>query len=288
MVTLIINPIELFFWTFRRNESDVVNLYNSLSKIMQIATGGNMLNFGYWDETTTTPLSAQKNLCRIFGDFAKLHKGDVIADIGSGFGEPAFQWANDYGVTVASVNINTIQLVDSKFNEKYVKKDSSVLHSVNASAVKLPFRDSSVDKVLSLESAQHFKPIAKFFSESRRILKKNGILSIAIPVMSKKYVLPISKLGSLSFTWSSEHYSMDFVTSVIQKERFKILELQKIGSNVYGPLADYYHKNKHLIGSKIRSVYPSYVERILEKSLSKMKKVSEKGIIDYVLISCEK
>ena len=26
-------------WTFRRNENDVVNLYNTLSPVMQLATG---------------------------------------------------------------------------------------------------------------------------------------------------------------------------------------------------------------------------------------------------------
>ncbi|MDP3779675.1 MAG: methyltransferase type 11, partial [Nitrosopumilaceae archaeon] len=40
-----INPLEVFFWTFRRNEKDVINLYDSLSDVMMIATGGDMLNF---------------------------------------------------------------------------------------------------------------------------------------------------------------------------------------------------------------------------------------------------
>ena len=36
----------MVLWTFRRNENDVVNLYNTLSPVMQLATGGDMLNFG--------------------------------------------------------------------------------------------------------------------------------------------------------------------------------------------------------------------------------------------------
>ena len=40
-------------WTFRRNEKDIVNLYNTLSPVMQLATGGNMLNFGCWDKKDT-------------------------------------------------------------------------------------------------------------------------------------------------------------------------------------------------------------------------------------------
>jgi len=47
---VVIDPIELLLWTFRRNEKDVVNLYNALSDVMRLSTGGDMLNFGYWTE----------------------------------------------------------------------------------------------------------------------------------------------------------------------------------------------------------------------------------------------
>ena len=34
-----LDPRDIFFWTFRRNESDVINLYDSLGSIMQVSTG---------------------------------------------------------------------------------------------------------------------------------------------------------------------------------------------------------------------------------------------------------
>ena len=46
----------MVLWTFRRNENDVVNLYNTLSPVMQLATGGNMLNFGYWHKDDISPI----------------------------------------------------------------------------------------------------------------------------------------------------------------------------------------------------------------------------------------
>ena len=58
-----INFVEMLLWTFRRNENDIVNLYDSLSPIMQLSSGGDMLNFGFWDELTKTPIDAQNNLC---------------------------------------------------------------------------------------------------------------------------------------------------------------------------------------------------------------------------------
>ena len=52
-----INLFEMLLWTFRRNENDVVNLYDSLSPIMQLSTDGDMLNFGYWDNSTDKPVA---------------------------------------------------------------------------------------------------------------------------------------------------------------------------------------------------------------------------------------
>jgi cyclopropane fatty-acyl-phospholipid synthase-like methyltransferase len=152
----------------------------------------------------------------------------------------------------------------------------------------LPFENESIDRVLSLEAAQHFKPLNNFISESFRILRKNGILALAIPVMSKNYTASMMKLGTLSFTWSSEHYSEEFVKSTLKQEGFNNIDLQKIGSNVYSPLANFYIENRDSIKNKILQYYPAYVEKILFKSLNKMKAVSEKKIIDYVLISCTK
>jgi len=113
-------------------------------------------------------------------------------------------------------------------------------------------------------------------------------LALAIPVMIEKHTTPMMKLGLLSMTWSSEHYSIDFVTSLLKQEGFNDIDLQKIGSNVYEPLARYYIENRESIKPRISSQYPSYVEKILFKSLNKMKEVSQKKIIDYILIRCQK
>jgi len=287
-----INPLELFLWTFRRKEKDVVNLYDSLSDLMRLATGGDMLNFGYWDDNTRTPLDAQKKMCTIFGKKALLSSEQNIVDVGSGISSPAIQWSLEYSpVKLSCVNINITQLHDSIKNaNKSIKADNinENFNFLNATATTLPFEKESVERVLALESAQHFKPLKNFISESYRILKKNGILALAIPVMSENHSASMIKLGSLSLTWPSEHYSTEFVNSNLKQERFRNIDLQKIGSNVYEPLAKYYIENRESIKHKIIQYYPAYVEKILFKSLNKMKQVSEKKIIDYILVSCQK
>ena len=42
--------------------------------------------------------------------------------------------------------------------------------------------NNSVDRVLALESAQHFKPLVDFILESKRVLIKSGLLVMAVPI----------------------------------------------------------------------------------------------------------
>lgn len=284
-----INPFELFLWTFRRNEKDVINLYNSLSNLMKISTGGDMLNFGYWDDTTSTLLEAQKNMCQIFAQKAQLQSNQHILDVGSGIGSPAIQWYYEYDpIELTCININYGQLQDSINNITQNNTSYKNFNLLNATATLLPFEKTSMDRVLALESAQHFKPLKSFISNSYRILKKNGILALAIPVVVEKHILNMIKLGVLSLTWYSEHYDIDYVKSLLKQEGFHNVNLQKIGSNVYEPLARYYIKNRESLKTKILKQYPSYVEKILFKSIIKMNEASKQNIIDYILVTCQK
>ena len=272
-----INPLDLFFWTFRRNEKDVVNLYTSLSPVMQLATGGSMLNFGLWSQNHLDPISAQKNLCQVFADMAELSSGMSVVDVGSGLSAPSKLWRDTYDdLKLYDVNINFKQLIFSG-SEKNIE-------FLNSTSTKLPFKNDSTDRVLALESAQHFKPISDFILESKRILKPSGLLALAVPVASKHSTF--RDMGLLKFTWSSEHYDVDYLKTLLSSTGFTISEEKLIGSNVYEPLANYYLENRAKLRTAILKNYPSYVETILFKSIQKMKKASESKIIDYVLLKC--
>ena len=272
-----INPIDVFLWTFRKNERDVVNLYNTMSPVMQIATGGSMLNFGYWSSEHLDPISAQENLCNLFGNLSELSTAKTVLDVGSGLSAPSKLWRDSYpDLNLYDVNIN--------FKQLSFLKDTKNIEFLNSTSTKLPFMNNSVDRVLALESAQHFKPLEDFISESKRVLMKSGFLIMAVPITLKNSSL--SKLGLLKFTWSSEHYSLDYLKNLISSNGFKIIDETLIGSNVYDPLTDYYVENRKLLSGKILQHYPRYMEKILYNSLLKMKKASQEKIIDYVLLKC--
>ena len=272
-----INPIDVFLWTFRKNEKDVVNLYNTLSPVMQIATGGSMLNFGYWSKEHSDPISAQENLCNVFGNLSELSAAKNVVDVGSGLSAPSKLWRDSYPtLNLYDVNINFKQL-------NFLKHEKNI-EFLNSTSTKLPFANNSVDRVLALESAQHFKPLDNFISESKRVLMKSGFLVMAVPITLKNSSL--GRLGLLKFTWSSEHYGLDYLRDLISSNGFKIIDETLIGKHVYDPLAEYYVENRKLLSEKILKQYPGYMEKILYKSLLKMKKASEEKIIDYVLLKC--
>jgi ubiquinone/menaquinone biosynthesis C-methylase UbiE len=244
---------------------------------MQLATGGSMLNFGYWSDHHTDPISAQNNLCMVFANMAELSSAKQIVDVGSGLSAPSKLWRDNYSeIKLYDVNINFKQLSFSGTQKN--------IEFLNSTSTKLPFADKSIDRVLALESAQHFKPLSDFISESKRILKKSGLLVMAVPVTSENSSL--GKLNLLKFTWSSEHYGIDYLKNLINSYGFSISEEKLIGSNVYDPLTDYYLENRDELKISILKNYAPYVEKILFKSLQKMKKASEEKIIDYVLLKC--
>ena len=271
-------------WTFRRNENDVVNLYNTLSPVMQLATGGNMLNFGYWHKDDTSPIDAQNRLCTKIAQLTELDSTNTLLDVGSGLSSPSMMWSRLYpsiSILCLNINYNQLQLAKQTLNKNRV---NSMINVINSTATKFPLPSNSMERIIALESAQHFKPFDNFISESYRVLKNDGILTFAIPVTTKNSNM---KLGILSLTWSSEHYSENFVISKTC-EKFKITKKIKIGSDVFEPLTDYYVKNRQILRKNILTTYPSYVENILFKSLLKMKKVSHEKLIDYLLVKCVK
>jgi len=246
---------------------------------MQLTTGGDMLNFGYWDGNGCKPIDAQRNLCSLVGEIAGLGSASSLIDVGSGLAAPAAKWKLDYNaLDISCVNINYRQLLHAN--------SLAGISLVNATSTALPFANESADRVIALESAQHFRPFDRFVRECRRVLKPNGMLVIAMPVTMRQRsrLKELVSLGLLSFTWSSEHYRLGDVKSAIEENGFEISEVRLVGKRVYEPLTDYYMQNREQLREKVLKEYSSSVEGILYKSLLKMRDVSKKGVIDYAII----
>lgn len=270
---VLLNPLAIVGWTFRRHQADTIRLYDALSDVMSLATGGGSLNFGLWTDSCTQPLLAQETMARRFGDLANLHSAQTVADIGCGRAGPASVWRRAYP---------NAQVIGIDLNHRGLKIADSLSCAVNATSTKLPLADCSMDRVLALESAQHFRPLSEFTIEAARVLKPDGILCMALPIAGPRYAL--HRLGLLWLTWSSEHYTLQTIHDSIESAGLQILDESLVGGFVYTPLAEYYIKNRDVLKKRITSAYPRYVETLLYHSMLDMKCASESGIIDYVLV----
>ena len=262
-----VNLLHFPLWILRRNECDVVNYYNFMTPYIRRATGSNMLNFGYWSEKTKDPLQAQNELCTLVGEFANLDSAKKVIDIGSGFSAPAMHWKSIYTfLNITCINVNLLQLktatklVSNTPASKTETLSNRQISFVNAAATILPFVDQCADRVVALESAQHFKSLVQFIRESKRVLKHDGLFIVAIPVITTTTPLTqqFMKLGILSLTWASEHYKLTNIKSMIKAAGFKIIEIKHIGSHVYEPLSDYYIQNRKTITTRKVSSYYIY------------------------------
>ena len=287
----------------RRNAVDVISIYDTFSNLMNITTGGNLLNFGYWDDDVNTPIEAQLKLTNIVGEFGRFINAKRILDLGSGYSIPAIKWLQDYPTTnIYCINLSYNQIKQGKnfpnqnqFSYLHNLSADSIMNlktrlsHINSTSTFLAIQNNTMDRIVAFESAHHFRPFKDFITEARRILTPSGLLVIAIPILLKKShnkLLPlweVKELGILKITWASEHYELGQIKSIIQNNGFKVDEIALIGSNVYQPLANYYINNRNNLRKMILNHYPNYLEAIIHRSMSKMKTASEKGIIEYAL-----
>ncbi|MDP9490206.1 MAG: class I SAM-dependent methyltransferase [Thermoproteota archaeon] len=327
------NAINTLLSLLRRDERAVVNIYQAFMSYARILTRTNMINFGFWTQETTSIRQAQEALCMLTGNLAELNTAKNLLDIGSGLSGPAEQWNVEYkfinSLICIDVNYQALKmscaiygkydydnevLVESSVktevtNKQYITKHNGVgLSRVNATATCLPFGDSCTDRIIALESAQHFKSFSEFIRESHRVLKKTGLIVLAIPVITSPKPSGMSRikilnslrnlrvLGILSLTWASEHYELAQIKSVISQEHFVIKDILSIGKSVYIPLTDFYIKDRKefrriVLGkhnSLLKKIALDIVERIVYRSAIKMKQLSLSGNIDYVLIKATK
>lgn len=271
-----VNPLDIILWNSRHSGKDIVNIYSKFGPMMQIGADTKMLNFGLWKNSATLS-DAQKEMSEYAAEFGEFGSARKILDVGSGFCIPATIWKQKFPhLDVFCLDLNFSELKNGS---------NHIISQINSSSTEIPFSDDSFDRIIALESAQHFVPLERFFAEARRVLTDDGKLVLAIPVAHDSSMF---KLGILSITWLSKKYTKSHIHEIIKQEGFNLRKEEAIGSLVYEPFADYYIQNRQTLKQKLVSTYSGSVENMVFKSMKKMKDISQSKTIDYLLLSLEK
>src|SRR5215471_5313326 len=161
--------------TIRQGSNPAARVYESIGSDCFLALAPGWLNLGLW-EGPGSGGEAEAACRRMVRTLALgLPAGGTILDVGNGLAtqDPLIAEAIRPRRLVA-VNITEWQLAAGRDR----LREAGALPVVG-DAVRLPIADSTVDGVISVEAAFHFRSRQAFFHECYRVLRPGGVLSIS-------------------------------------------------------------------------------------------------------------
>lgn len=162
----------LLIWQGR---NPTARVYESIGSDFFLEVAPGWLNLGLWEGPGSED-EAEEACRRLVRTLASsLPKGGVVLDVGNGLGtaEPLIAETVSPRRLVA-VNITQWQLAAGR---ERLREASAT--GVAGDAVRLPIADGTVDAIISVEAAFHFRSRDAFFAECYRVLRPGGVLSIS-------------------------------------------------------------------------------------------------------------
>jgi len=283
----------LYNFIFRASANKKIRTYyHLLEPLFHSMSDNNMfLNLGYDDLSKKTIFSivdTQKKMVEIVTRGFK--KEGRWLDAGSGTGAPACYLANSY----PSINIEGINIVKTqieKANDLAKNKNCNDRVKFNyGNAQDIPYSDNHFENIYAIESAFHFEDKTKFISESKRVLKQQGQISIADIVIRPEYLkfrdwykVSIAKHGLAT----KEFYNKDKWVSLLSNIGFDNVKVEDITLNVSNVLPHWVSqiKKNH---DKLLDLYPKIFLTMLCRCLEYAYNMGDKCPFGYHLITATK
>jgi SAM-dependent methyltransferase len=171
--------------TYFRNKNNI--MYDYLIQYIQVVDDTNyFMNYGLWDNNNTTLKDANKNLCKFIYNKANLGgDGFIILDVGCGYGHQDFYWIKKmnplskiYAVDISDTQIKYAndmrvnkQIPESKL--QFIQGDAHNIDGLGLGQMGSEL-EQKFDRIISLESAFHYKDRPLFFNQVGKLLDKNN------------------------------------------------------------------------------------------------------------------
>ena len=178
----------------RQGRNPAARVYESIGSDFFLAVAPGWLNLGLWEGPGAED-EAEDACRRLVRTLAlALPAGGTIVDVGNGLGtqDPLIAEVARPGRLVA-VNITEWQLAAGRDRLR-----QAAAAPVAGDAVRLPVADGTVDGVISVEAAFHFRSRKAFFDECHRVLRPGGVLSMSDISVRRWPVTPAELLSGLT------------------------------------------------------------------------------------------
>jgi erythromycin 3''-O-methyltransferase len=178
----------------KQGSNPAARVYESIGADFFLALAPGWLNLGLWEGPGSED-EAQEACRRLVRTLASaLPAGGVIADVGNGLGtqDPLIAEVTRPRRLVA-VNITQWQLTAGRDRLR-----QAAAAPVVGDAARLPFADGTLDGVISVEAAFHFRSRRAFFDECYRVLRPGGVLSTSDISVQRWPVTPAEVVAGLT------------------------------------------------------------------------------------------
>jgi len=178
----------------RQGWNPAAKVYESIGSDFFLALAPGWLNLGLWEGPGAED-EAEAACRRLVRTLAlALPAGGTIVDVGNGLGtqDPLIAEVARPRRLVA-VNITEWQLAAGRDRLR-----QAAAAPVAGDAVRLPVADGTVDGVISVEAAFHFRSRRAFFRECYRVLRPGGVLSMSDISIQRWPVTPAEVLSGLT------------------------------------------------------------------------------------------
>jgi len=178
----------------RQGRNPVARVYESIGSGFFLALAPGWLNLGLWEGhgSEDEAEDACRRLVRTLA--SALPTGGVVVDVGNGLGtqDPLIAQTVHPGRLVA-VNITEWQLAAGR---NWLREAAAA--PVAGDAVRLPIADQTVDGIISVEAAFHFRSRRAFFEECFRVLRPGGVLSMSDISIRRWPITPAELVSGLT------------------------------------------------------------------------------------------
>jgi SAM-dependent methyltransferase len=268
------------FWQGR---NPAARVYESIGSDFFLAPAPGWLNLGLWegpgseDEADT----ACRRLVQTVA--ASLPGGGLIVDVGNGLGtqDPVIVEMLRPRRLVA-VNITEWQLSAGRDPLR-----EAAAAGVAGDATRLPIADQSVDGVISVEAALHFRSRRTFFEECFRVLRPGGALSISDVSIERLPLGPLELLAGMTQMRvfglrPSVVMTADQIAGAARAAGFSAVDVTICGDQVIAPALQ-------LIGHRLRAASAAPAAPFGQRTaarllLHQVELLWRRQIIQYVLV----